>query len=223
MTATTTQTPALYRLDELPLDRGLTPRWTVEQFEHMLDCGIISFDDHLELIAGQIVRRDRSAAGEDPMTAGYRHVYAVQVTQDLNPLFRPRGCYLRAQFPVSLPPRNHPEPDIAIVRGTPEDYLDRYPTIEDILCLIEVSDASLRRDTTTKLQEYADTNVAMYVVLSVPDRSAAVLTDPVPGEGRYATRLDLDADGTLALPTVTGPTVTGPAVEVRVGDLLRAA
>jgi hypothetical protein len=101
---------------------------TVEQYHTMLEAGILVDGDPYELLKGMLVRKDRSAAGEDPMTIGTEHTWVVQKLAKLEPQLGRLGCHMRNQQPVSLPPYDEPEPDGAIVVGTEDDYKQRHPT-----------------------------------------------------------------------------------------------
>lgn len=47
-------------------------RLTVDQYHRMIRQGILPEAEPVELLDGQLVRKNRSAAGDDPMTIGYR-------------------------------------------------------------------------------------------------------------------------------------------------------
>ena len=216
MSATTAA--AIHRLDALPPYPRVGIRLTVDDFHKLIESGSVPEDEPWELLDGQILYKDRSAPGEDPMAVGTIHAVMCAKLGFLNEKLRPVGYHIRIGDPVTLPPYNEPQPDGAIVRGEPDDYLDNHPTAADILCVIEVSHSSLVRDSTTKMRAYAETNVAMYVILNVESRTARVCREPMPAAGEYAKIETLTADGVLNLPTAAGP-----EVQVRVGDLLPAA
>lgn len=53
----------------------------------------------------------------------------------------------------------YPVPDIALVSGVPEDYLETHPTAENALLVIEVSDTTLHFDQNIKASLYAQANI----------------------------------------------------------------
>jgi Uma2 family endonuclease len=158
---------------------------TVEQYEQMIAAGILPEGEPYELLDGFVVRKDRSASGEDPMTVGHEHVWVIQKLQKLSAKLEKLGCHLRTQSPVSLPPYNEPEPDGSIAVGTADDYRSKHPGASDLTCVIEVADSSLRRDRTTKLRVYAKSAIAQYVIINLPDRVVEVYTNPLASQGRY--------------------------------------
>src|SRR5207244_2269680 len=97
---------------------------TLEQYHKMIETGILISGDPIELLDGLLVPKDRSKAGEDPMSVGEEHAFDVDELGALNRLL-PAGCYIRIQQPVQLPPNSEPEPDGSIVRGAPSDYRHR--------------------------------------------------------------------------------------------------
>ena len=178
-------------------------RLTIDEYVGMYESGILTDDDRCELLDGIIYRKDRSKAGEDIMSVGTEHVWGVTRVGELDRQLKRRGCHVRLQSPVAFPLYSMPEPDAVIVVGTNDDYLKRHPGPDDILCLIEVSDSSLRNDRTRKLRLYATQGIKLYLILNLPDRVIEVYADPLPEEGRYGTVQTLHA-GTLHLPTATG-------------------
>ncbi len=112
---------------------------TVPMYMRMVKTGILDEGEAVELINGVVVRKDRSAQGDDPMTVDPRHAYGVQRLERLDTLFRQHGCHLRGQKPIDLRPYNMPEPDAVIVVGDETRYLTRHPRAADILAVIEVS------------------------------------------------------------------------------------
>src|SRR6476620_4026364 len=118
-----TLAPSMYR------GHSRTPRLglTVEQYHRMLETGILRSGDPIELLEGQLVPKDRSAVGEDPMTVGNRHALAVEAMTDLNPRLSAFGCYIRIQLPITVLPDSEPEPDGCIDRGPRGTYRDGHP------------------------------------------------------------------------------------------------
>jgi Uma2 family endonuclease len=190
-------------------------RFTVDAYHRMIEDGTLEEGAPFELLDGQVVRKIRSAAGEDPTTISPRHFQAVTRIADLNGKLKKSGCHMRSQGPTSLPPFDEPEPDGAIAIGTREDYDDRHPTAHDLLCVIEVSDASLRTDRGHKQRVYANSGIATYVIVNLQDDGVEVYTEPLIGKGRYGQSVTLTPRETLALPTAKGK-----PVQVKVKQLL---
>lgn len=50
---------------------------TIEQYQRMIDQGIVPEDSSVELLSGVLVRKDRSVIGEDPMGHSPKHRLVV--------------------------------------------------------------------------------------------------------------------------------------------------
>ena len=104
--------------------------------------------------------------------------------------------------------------DIAIAKGTLQDFQSKHPTTAELI--VEIADSSLFEDTTTKAEVYATGGIADYWVIDVENRLLLIFRDPAPlpeGGLAYRTCLKLkesDSASPLALPTAG----------IRVGDLL---
>lgn len=210
----TASEPPITRLKELVDDRTVFLPLTVEQYHRMIAAGLLPEGEPYELLDGLLVRKDRSAAGKDPMTVGHEHATAIAILMDLNPRLRRLGCYIRIQQPVTLPPWDEPEPDGAVVLGKLTDYTDRHPGAADLTCVIEVSDSSLRRDRTTKLRIYAGSGIARYIIINLPDRVVEVYTQPMNGNGgtpRYGQSVTLSGRQGVEIPAARGRRLSVPA------------
>jgi Uma2 family endonuclease len=157
--------------------------FTVKQYDALIELGEIAEDTATELIDGFIVKKDRSAVGEDPLTIGDRHSTAVSYLVELNPNCKRLGCFIRVQLPIWIPPINEPEPDLCVVVGTIEDYRSKKPALGEITSVIEVADNSLHRDLGSKLQMYAKGKMPEYIVVNLVDD--VVLVHSKPSRGKY--------------------------------------
>ena len=133
---------------------------TVEQYHLMIRDGILQDGDPIELIDGLLVRKDRSARGENLMTHNPRHAFLIsRLMRLLTGPCEAARAFLRIQLPVTLNSTNCPEPDIAVVRGSEEDYADRHPGPADLPLVIEIADSSVGTDRSTKQRLYATVGI----------------------------------------------------------------
>jgi Uma2 family endonuclease len=162
--------PAVPGLESLPSAGilGSLFRMTVDQYESLVESGVLD-GQPIELIDGLLVRK----MGKKPP-----HVIAWEATRDeLLPLL-PRGWRLTIEAPIRIPEYDEPEPDLAIVQGTREDYEDHHPGPTDVGLLIEVSDTTLDRDRGEKRSAYARGGVSTYWIVNLVDRQLEIYTDP---------------------------------------------
>lgn len=185
---------------------------TVDAYDYMIEHHLLDEDTTTELIDGVIVKKDRSAVGEDPMSVGDRHRAVVLRLAALNSQFGPLDCYLQTQQPIVLPPDNEPEPDASIIRGSLEASTTK-PRAPEVLSVVEVADSSLRRDLGPKLRAYAAAAIAQYVVVDL--QHDVVLVHTLPSGSTYGSVTELRRGQQVGL-TAMG----GAVVQVSVDHLL---
>ena len=171
--STTLTLPSPRREFESLLNSGILDhlyRMNVDQYERLVEAGVLD-GKPVELIDGLLVRK----MGKNPP-----HVIACEATRDqLLPLI-PRSWRLTIEAPVRIPDYDEPEPDLAVVRGTRDEYEHRHPGPDDIGILIEVSDTSLDRDRGEKQSAYARSGVSAYWIVNLVDRQLEIYTSPAP-------------------------------------------
>lgn len=163
---------------------------TIEQVEQMMKHGILAEGAPIELIDGLLVRKDRSSRGEDPMTHNPAHANSLSRLMHLLLFVQTHGFHLRCQLPVALLPTQAPEPDLAIIRGSPVDYRGRHPGPNDIVAVFEVSDSSLEFDRTTKQELYAAAGIPTYWIINLIDNVVEVYQRPNLTTAAYAVHSD---------------------------------
>jgi len=160
-------------------------RLTVDQYHEMIAKGILHDGDPIELIDGIMIRKDRSIRGGDPMTHYPAHAVAISRLARQWRLAEDHGFYLRTQLPITLSGTREPEPDLALVRGSEDDYQDRHPGPSDIVAVAEVADSSLGFDRTTKQRLYAGAGIPVYWILNLVENKLEVYAEPSLAEGAY--------------------------------------
>jgi Uma2 family endonuclease len=166
-------------------------RFTVDEYHRMIDAGILTEDDPVELLDGCIVTK---------MPRNPPHDATIHVAGKVLNNVLPAGWDVQIQSAITTDD-SEPEPDLTVVRGTPRDYMDHHPGAREIGTLIEVSDSSLDHDRTMKGASYARASIAVYWIINLCDRRVEVYTDPT-GLGRqpmYRSRHDYGEDDTVPL------------------------
>jgi Uma2 family endonuclease len=135
-----------------------TKRFTLTDYHRLIELGFLTEDDRVELIRGELVQM---------AAKGTRHsVCNTKLMRELDRLVGD-SAVVRGQEPIILPADSEPEPDVAIARGQPDDYLSNHPYPHDILLLIEVSDSTLVYDQTVKLSLYAEDQIQNYWIVNL--------------------------------------------------------
>lgn len=148
-------------------------RFSVDRYEEMVRLGVLTENDRVELIRGEILEK---------MTIGPEHSACVKrLNRLLNTLFGSRVC-LGVQDPIRLFD-SEPEPDVSVARLSPDDYASGHPTAADLLLIIEVADSTLDFDRSQKLPIYAEAGIPEYWIVNLIDRQIEIYRGPqVDGE-----------------------------------------
>ena len=81
---------------------------------------------------------------------------------------------------MAIPDLNEPEPDLAVVRGTKDEYARRHPRPGDVELLIEVADSTLEKDRGPKLVAYGRGGISVYWIVNLIDRQLEIHPVPLP-------------------------------------------
>lgn len=124
--------------------------FTVKDYHRMADAGILTEDDRVELIEGEIV---------EMAPIGGPH---AGVVNRLNKLFNERlrdRTVVSIQNPVKMSEFNEPQPDVALLVPRKDFYGSALPRREDAQLIVEVADTSLARDLEVKVPLYSSFGV----------------------------------------------------------------
>lgn len=179
-------------------------RFSLAEYEQLHEVGIITEDERVELVEGEIIRM---------AAIGLRHANTVSlVTGVLGPLVRPN--ILSVQNPIGLPGDSLPQPDLVVFRTA--DYSRRRMSAADALIIIEVSDSSKRYDLAVKLPLYAAAGIPEGWIFDLTEDRIQRHDDPGPDGYRQMTSVGRgESLASLLLPAVTivVDDVLGPPVE----------
>lgn len=143
--------------------------FTADEYERMAEAGILTEDDRVELLGGEILEMS-------PID----HPHAGCVNR-LNQLFNSRaaGAYVvSVQNPVRLDDYSEPEPDVALLRPRADFYSNAHPTPADVLLVVEVADTSFEYDLHVKLPLYARAGVAEVWLVDLQRGAVEVFARP---------------------------------------------
>ncbi|HYT93209.1 MAG TPA: Uma2 family endonuclease [Gemmataceae bacterium] len=182
-------------------------RFSVAEYHRLIELGILTEDDNVELLEGYLVRKPaRTPPHDAALQKGARRWVELL----------PTGWEVRVHSGVTLGD-SEPEPDFAIVRGGPSHYLTRHPSVADIGLVVEVSDSTLPGDRDDKGRIYARAGIECYWIVNLVDRQIEVYTLPSGGvpNPKFAQRVDSRPGDSVSL------VLAGAApIQVAVQDLL---
>jgi Uma2 family endonuclease len=127
----------------------LRRHFTVEEYYQMVQAGILSEDDRVELIKGEIVEMtpisSRHAACVARLTASFARVQEKGIVW--------------VQNPIRLSECSEPQPDLALLRPRPDFYAATHPSPQDVLLVVEVAETSGGYDREVKIPLYGRAGV----------------------------------------------------------------
>lgn len=154
-------------------------RFSRDDYHAIAKAGILGEDDHVELIAGEIITQ---------MPIGTAHAGLVnRLNQIMTNLARGR-CIVSVQNPIALDPFSEPQPDIALLRPRADFYAKEHPGPADVLLIVEVADTSLAFDREEKIPLYAAAGIPEVWLVDLVDKSVSVFRLPVQGAYTEVTR-----------------------------------
>ena len=143
-------------------------RFTITEYHRLADLDFFTEDDRVELIKGEIIKM--AAKGK---------AHSVCNTRLYRELFKllEEKVTIRGQEPIIIND-SEPEPDLTIVKNTPDDYFLNHPTPSDIFLIIEVADSSLKYDQEIKLSLYAEADISDYWIFNLVNYYLECYSDP---------------------------------------------
>jgi len=175
--------------------------FSVDEYHKMVENGILSESDNVELIDGEILKM---------APIGSRHAAFVDFISDLFRSLIKQQVIIRIQNPVYVSNYSEPEPDIAIVKYRKDFYIKSHPKKEDILLIIEITESSINYDREIKLPKYAEALITEVWILIIPEDKLEIYRNPV--NGKYQDVLILDKQKKIT-------PLNFKYIEILVGDL----
>ncbi len=134
----------------------------------MSEAGILSEDDRVELIEGEIIKMS---------PIGNRHVTCVNRLNHV--LSRKVDAIISVQNPIRLDDYSEPQPDIALLKPRDDFYAGSLPAASDVLLIIEVPVTSVEYDRKVKLPLYASAGIPEAWIANLPEDRIEVCSQPV--------------------------------------------
>lgn len=176
----------------MPSERVMRHRLTVDDYHQMAEAGILSGDDRVELIAGEIL---------DMSPIGSLHAALVAALSEYLGRLAAGRLTVWSQNPVRLSDSSELQPDIALVKARPDYYAAAHPGPADTLLIVEVAESSLAYDLGVKVPLYAHHGVPEVWVIQAATRTTHRFLGPRPdGYARQDTIPAAEPLACLALP-----------------------
>ena len=155
---------------------GTGHRITADEYEAMIRDGVLTENDKVELIDGQL---------EEIVPKGDDHVWACgELVRQLEAM-SDGMWHARKEDPARVSDYDEPEPDITVATGTWRGMKGRRPRAEEILLVTEVAATTQEYDRGEKRERYARAAIPVYWIVDLKACTVEVYTDPDPDAGQY--------------------------------------
>ncbi len=136
-------------------------RLDVQQYHKLCASGIIP--ERTELLSGVVIEK----MGKSPL-----HTWTVQFLSDWFEKALAADQSLRVEQPITLTD-SEPEPDLAIVQGTRDDFMNQHPTSADLVVEVAITTVEVDR---AKAAIYASAGIPEYWLVQPNERKVTVFT-----------------------------------------------
>jgi Uma2 family endonuclease len=180
-------------------------KFSTNDYHQMIELGILTKDDHVELINGEIIAMAAIGSHHSGCTNKSSQFFNKRLSARV---------IVSTQNPIALEDGTEPEPDIALLIPRDDFYAKGHPTPADIFFVLEIADTSFLYDKEVKLMKYARASIAEAWLLNLNQDEILACRDP-------------SSDGYQGIQTIQrGQTLSllaFPDITVSVDDLLAAS
>ena len=147
--------------------------FTVRDFNRMVEAGILTKYDRVELIRGEIVEMS---------PIGKRHAAGVGRLNELFGVSLRRRVIVWPQNPVVLDDGSQPQPDVSLLRFREDFYASGHPQVRDVFLLVEVADTTVDFDREVKIPLYAEAGICEVWLVDIQGDCLEVYRQPLGGK-----------------------------------------
>ena len=151
-------------------------RFSISDYAKMLESRILSEDDRVELIDGEVRRMSPIGTRHHGMVNWLNHRLMNRVRDK---------AIISIQGPIQLDDYSEPEPDVAVLRWRADFYRSTKPQPQDVLLIIEVADSSLQYDREEKLPRYAAAGIPEVWIIDLDENRPVIEQYATPQDGKY--------------------------------------
>ena len=149
----------------------LRRKFTVEQYQKMVESGILAEGERVELIRGEII---------EMAAIGRRHAAGVNRLVRLFTQLLGDRAIISPQNPVELDDNSAPQPDIALLHPRSDFYEAGHPQPQNIFLLVEVADSTVETDREVKIPLYAEQGIVEVWLVDINAQCVEVYRHPTP-------------------------------------------
>lgn len=178
--------------------------WSSDEYYRIARLGVFE-GKRVELIEGEII--EMAPMGTD-------HFVGINLVAELLRSIFGKGFFISTQNQLDVDEHSQPEPDVAVLKGNPRDYVKGHP--KTLVLAVEISNSSLSLDRDVKPRLYAKAGIEDYWVVNLQDRCVEVYRKPTkdPNLGFiYAERTVYGEDQSFS-------PLAKPGSKIKVADIL---
>ena len=162
--------------------------FTVDEYARMVEAGILTKQDHVELIHGEIIEMTPIGQGHFAATTALNALLIERLG---------RRAVVGSSGSLRIPPRSMPEPDLMVLEPRPDFYRAVPLRPEHVLLLIEVAETSLRYDREVKMPLYTAAGVRECWIVDIEGHGVEIYRTPT---ARRYLHIDLPAPASPSPP-----------------------
>jgi Uma2 family endonuclease len=144
-------------------------KFSISDYHRMAETGILSENERIELIAGDIVTK---------IPVGSRHTSCVKSLRQLFTTMLADTVVVWVQNPICLGEYSEPEPDLALLKLRPDLYSEHRPTAKDVFLIVEMTEQAGDYERDVKLPVYAQAGFGEVWLVNIKDMKVEVYTNP---------------------------------------------
>lgn len=175
--------------------------FTTTQYERLAEVGILTGDEPVELIEGEILKMKPTSPGHAACISRLITIFAPYAGKTL---------ILTVQTPICLSNYTETQPDALILRWRSDHYDEALPTSADVLLLMEVADVSLQYDQKIKLPLYSKAGIHEVWIANLPEEQIEIYTQPT--DGVYHETHIVKRSESFTSPALPGLTLTAAMI-----------
>lgn len=168
----------------------------------MIEHGLLTSEDRVELIAGEVFRKTALTHRDAFILQEMNRWLAISID--------PTRFIATCRLPIVISDIDEPEPDLSVLRARADRYRSGKPTAADTVLVIEIGDSSIDFDRTVKLPMYAAAGIPELWLVDLAADCVEIHTEPQPKGYRLCRTL---RDGDQLIPP-------GGGAGLAVSDLL---
>lgn len=146
--------------------------FNVSEYYRMAEAGILTEDDRVELLDGEIIKMS---------PIGSSHAACVKGLNQLIQQLLGQTVLVSVQDPIRLNDFSEPQPDVALLRPRADRYAQAHPTPAEVLLVIEVSDTTVQFDRNVKVPLYARAGIPEVWLIDLQQNTIEIYAQPAGG------------------------------------------